>query len=158
MAWILLRFERFAAFETRNRGHAMRYQNTVFHSLMKHVPWHELERIVAEYGADDLSRKLNTKRHLIALLYGQFSGAKGLREIVAGMESHETRLYHLGATAVKRSTFSDANTTRPWQVFADLLTCMLGQVHRGLQRKAGEAIRLIDSTSVRLSSGASLTF
>jgi Domain of unknown function (DUF4372) len=57
---------------------------------------------------------LTTKRHLIALLYGQFSGATSLREIVTGLESHETRLYHLGAAPVKRSTMSDANSQRPW--------------------------------------------
>jgi IS4 transposase len=152
MAWILLRFERFAAFETRNGDHAMLHQNTVFHSLMKHVPWHKLEQIVAQHGADELSRKLTTKRHFAALLYGQLSGGMSLREIVAGMESHATRLYHLGAAPVKRSTFSDANNERPWQVFGDLLAYMLLQVHRGLRREAGEAVRLIDSTSLRLSS------
>jgi len=29
---------------------------------MKHVPWHKLEAVVEEYGADELSRKLTTKR------------------------------------------------------------------------------------------------
>ena len=100
----------------------MLHHNSVFHSLLKHVPWSELEQIVEKYGADKLARELKTKRHLIALLYGQFSGATSLREIVTGLESHETRLYHLGAAAVKRSTVSDANSQRPWQVFAELAT------------------------------------
>ena len=130
----------------------MLHQNSVFHSLLNHVPWHRLQQIVEKYGADKLSRKLSTKRHLIALLYGQFTGASGLREIVTGMGSHETRLYHLGSAPVKRSTFSDANSGRPWQVFSEFFTVMLKQAHRGLRRTAGEAVRLIDSTSVRLSS------
>jgi IS4 transposase len=88
---------------------------------------------------------------MIALLYGQFSGATSLREIVTGLESHETRLYHLGAAPVRRSTMSDANSERPWQVFSDLFTEMLKQAHRSLRRTAGEAVRLIDSTTVRLS-------
>jgi IS4 transposase len=107
---------------------------------------------VDKYGADELVRKLTTKRQLIALLYGQFSGSTSLREIVSGMESHETRLYHLGAAAVKRSTLSDANTLRPWQVFSELFAQMLPQAHRGLRRATADAVRLIDSTSVRLSS------
>ena len=57
-----------------------------------------------KYGADELARKLTTKRHFIALLYGQLSGSTSLREVVTGMASHETRLYHVGATPVKRST------------------------------------------------------
>jgi hypothetical protein len=152
MAWILLRFERLAAFETREGDHAMLHQNSVFHSLLKHVPWYKLEQIVEKYGADELARKLSTKRHLIALLYGQLSGAVSLREIVSGMASHATRLYHLGAAPVKRSTMSDANSERPWQVFSELFSAMLPQAHRGLQRAVGQAIRLIDSTTLRLSS------
>jgi IS4 transposase len=152
MAWILLRFERLAAFETREGDHAMRHQNSVFHGLLKHLPWHKLEQLVEKHGADELARTLTTKRHLIALLYGQLSGAMSLREIVTGMESHETRLYHLGAAPVKRSTVSDANNNRPWQVFAELAMEILKQAHRGLRRTTRDAVRLIDSTSVRLSS------
>jgi IS4 transposase len=152
MAWILLGFDRFAAFETRKGSHAMLHQNSVFHSVLKHVPWHALERSVEKYGADELSRKLTTKRQFIALLFGQLSGAMSLREVVTGMASHATRFYHVGATPVKRSTLSDANGKRAWQVFAELFEAILQQAHRGLRRSAGEAVRLIDSTSIHLSS------
>jgi hypothetical protein len=130
----------------------MRHQNSVFHSLTKHIPWSKFEQIVEKHGSDRLVRKLTTKRHFIALLYGQLSGAASLREVVTGMASHETRLYHVGATPVKRSTMSDANSRRPWQVFSELFSQMLPQAHRGLRRAAADAVRLIDSTSVRLSS------
>jgi hypothetical protein len=152
MAWILLCFERSATFETRKGTRAMRHQNSVFHSLLKHVPWHKFEQAVEKHDADALSRKLDTKRHFIALLYGQISGATSLREVVTGMASHETRLYHVGAAPVKRSTMSDANSKRPWQVFSELFAQMLPQSHRGLRRATADAVRLIDSTSVRLSS------
>jgi len=130
----------------------MRHQNSVFHSLTKHVPWSKFEHIVEKYGADQSVRKLTTKRQFIALLYGQFSGSTSLREVVTGMASHETRLYHVGAAPVKRSTMSDANSKRPWQVFSELFAQMLPQAHRGLRRATADAVRLIDSTSVRLSS------
>jgi IS4 transposase len=151
MAWILLCFDVLPTFATRKETQAMLHQNSVFHGLLKYVPWHALERSVEKHGADDLSRKLSTKRHLIALLFGQLSGASSLREIVTGMASHQTRLYHVGAAPAKRSTLSDANAQRPWQVFGDVLEAMLGQAHRGLRRTTAEAVRLIDSTSLRLS-------
>src|SRR6516162_11475530 len=125
MAWILLRFERLAASETREGAHAMLHQNSVFHSLLKHVPWSELEQIVEKYGSDELARELTTKRHLIALLYGQLSGATSLREIVTGLESHAARLYHLGAHSVRRATLSDANARRPVAVFAEVLAVLM---------------------------------
>ena len=79
MAWILLCFDVLPTITTRNGTHAMRHQNSVFHSLLKHVPWDKLEGIVEKYGADELARKLNAKRHFVALLYGQLSGAMSLR-------------------------------------------------------------------------------
>jgi IS4 transposase len=152
MTWILLGLERLAAFETPKGIHVMLHQNTVFHSLTKYIPWDKFARLVEKYGADKLSRTLKSKQHFIALLYGQFSGAASLRETVTGMTSHETRLYHLGGAAVKRSTMSDANSNRPCEMFAELFTQMLPQAHRGLRRASADAVRLIDSTSVRLSS------
>ena len=122
----------------------MRHQNSVFHSLTKYVPWTKFDQIVEDHEADKLVRKLTTKRQFIALLYGQFGGAMSLRAIVNGMESHEARLYHLGAAPVKRSTMSDANTVRPWQVFSELFAQMLQQAHRGLRRASKDAVRLVD--------------
>jgi IS4 transposase len=152
MAWILLCFDVLPTFETLKEIHTMLHQNSVFHGLLKYVPWHCLERSVEKYGTDALSRRLSTKRHFIALLFGQLSGASSLREIVTGMSSHETRLYHLGAAPAKRSTLSDANSKRPWQVFGDVFAALLEQAHRGLRRATADAVRLIDSTSLRLSS------
>ena len=87
----------------------------------------------------------------MALLYGQLSGAQSLREIEAGLMSHRARLYHLGVQAPARSTFADANATRPCQVFTGLFAHMVGQAQRGLRKTIGEAVRLIDSTGLRLS-------
>src|SRR3954467_111973 len=41
---------------------------------------------------------------------------------------------------------------RPWQVFSELFGVMLEQAHRGLRRTSRDAVRLIDSTTLRLSS------
>jgi Transposase DDE domain/Domain of unknown function (DUF4372) len=129
----------------------MQHQNSVFHGLMKHVPWHRFDRLVDEYGADFRMRCLSTKSQLLALLYGQLSGATSLREIEAGLQSHAGRLYHLGASAPRRSTLADANAVRPAEVFAALFADLLKQAHRGLRRKIAETSYLIDATSLRLS-------
>lgn len=130
----------------------MRHQNIAFHDLLKLLPWDGVQRAVEKHGADAFARKLDTKLHLTALLYGQFSGAASLREIVNGMESHAARLYHLGAEPVKRTTLADANAQRPWPVFSEIFAALLKQAHRGLRRSASGAVRLIDATSLRLSS------
>ena len=151
MALIPLGPGRFADGPDTRRGiNAMRHQNSVFHGLLKHLPWDEFDRLVAAHGADSRVRRLTTKSQLVALLYGQLSGASSLREIVTGLESHAVRLYHLGANVVRRSTLADANARRPVAVFAELLAMLMQQAHRGLRRKLAETTYLIDATSVRL--------
>ena len=129
----------------------MRHHNSVFHDLLKRVPWATFDRLVAAHGADRRVRRLRSRDQLIALLYGQLSGAGSLREIVGGLHSHEARLYHVGGRAVQRSTLADANAKRPAALFAELFAEMVGCAHRGLRRKIGEATYLIDATGVRLS-------
>src|SRR6202163_4521802 len=150
MALILLCSKRLATFWDTEKDLAMRHENSVFHGLLKHVPWHRFDSLVEDHGADARGRRLSTKSQLVALLYGQLSGASSLREIVMGLSSHAARLYHLGAAPVRRSTLSDANSKRPVEVFAELLEIMMRQAHRGLRRKLAETTYLIDATSVRL--------
>jgi len=130
----------------------MHHHNSVFHGLLKHVPWSEFERLVEVHEADARVRRLTTKDQFAALLYAQFSGASSLREIEGGLKSHAVRLYHLGAHPVPRSTLADANALRPSAVFSELFAAMMKQAHRGLRRSLAEATYLIDSTGLRLDS------
>lgn len=132
----------------------MRHHNSVFHEVSKHIPWAVFDRLVDEHEADRRVRRLSTRSQLMALLYGQLSGAQSLREIEAGLSSHRARLYHVGTQAPSRSTLADANAKRAHEVFAGLFAHMVGQANRGFRKKLGEAVRLIDSTGLRLS-GAS---
>ena len=128
----------------------MPHTNTVFRDVLKLIPWADFNRLVEKHGTDDLVRRFTTKRQLLALLFGQLSGACSLRDIEASMSSHRARLYHAGGVAPARSTFADANRDRNPEVFSGLFTHMLGMATRGLRRKMGDAVRLIDSTSLHL--------
>ena len=102
------------------------------------------------HGTDDLVRSFTTKHQFLALLFGQLSGAHSLRDIHTSMSSHRARLYHAGAVVPPRSTFADANRVRDPAVFSGLFMHMLGMTTRGLRRKMGDAVRLIDSTGLHL--------
>jgi hypothetical protein len=133
----------------------MRHHNSVLHGLLKQVPWSVFDKLVDEHAADARVRTLTTKSQLVALLYAQLSGAVSLREIEAAMSSHSASLYHLGAQEVSRSTLADANRLRPHEVFSGLFRHMAGGLGRGFRRSSGEAVRLIDSTGLRLAGMAS---
>ena len=130
----------------------MRHETSVMGDMLKFIPWDRFDAIVDNHDADRNVRTLSTKSQFIALLHGQLSGAVSLREIVTTMASHEARLYHLGATAPKRSTLADANAQRPAEVFAELFGTLVKQAHRGLRKHASEAIRLVDASRVTLNS------
>jgi hypothetical protein len=128
----------------------MRHQNSVFHGLLKHMLWGEFDRLVEEHEADWRVRRLSTRSQFVALLYGQLSGASSLRDIEAGLKSHEARLYHVGAVPARRSTLADANALRPSEIFTALFALMMKQVGRGARRALADTTYLIDSTWLRL--------
>ena len=71
---------------TRKRINAVPHQNIVFHCLLKHIPWSIFDRLVKQYDADWDDRCITTRAHLIALVHGQFSGARSLREIETNLK------------------------------------------------------------------------
>jgi hypothetical protein len=130
----------------------MRHQNSVFHSVLKHVPWAEFDRLVKAYKADHRVRRLTSKSQFVALLFGQLSGAQSLREIEAGLMSHQARLYHVGGRPIARTTLADANAKRPADLFEDLFAHMAHAASRRTRRHVRDAVRILDATRVQLSS------
>jgi hypothetical protein len=154
-ALILLGFKHLPVIWTREGDNAVRHHNSVLHGLLKHLPWQKFEHLVEQHEADARVRKLSTKTQLVALLFGQLSGAVSLREIEVALHSHAGCLYHLGAREVSRSTLADANAVRPHAVFSELFAHMVAMTSRSVRRKTQEAVRLIDSTSLQLAGVAS---
>jgi hypothetical protein len=118
--------------------------------MLKHLPWGAFERLVEAHGADQWQRGFTAKTQLVSMIYAQLSGALSLREIAAGLSSHQTRLYHLGIGPVRRSSLADANAHRPSGLFSDLFAVLVKQAHRALRRKLDGTTYLIDSTAVTL--------
>jgi hypothetical protein len=142
---------------SRRLGHeqevnVMRHQNSVFHALLKQVPWSVFDHLVEKHQSDRRVRRLSTKSQFLALLFGQLSGAESLREIEAGLSSHSARLYHVGGCPVARTTLADANAKRPVEVFAEIFVHMAQTASRGTRRHIADAVRILDATRVQLSS------
>lgn len=129
----------------------MRHHNTVFHTVLKFVPWHVFDRLVDRFAANKKVRRLTTQNQFIALLYAQLSGSDSLRAIAASFASHAGKLYHLGACAVSRSTLADANARRSSAVFSGLLGALMGRCEGALRTQLADVVQVVDSTSFRLS-------
>lgn len=124
--------------------------NSVFHTMLKLLPWEEIARLSAAHGIDRRARGFTVKTHVAAMLYAQLSGAVSLREIATALESHAAQARHLGIGRVCRSTLADANAHRPSPFFADLLTLILQRAHRGVRRTLAGITYLIDATPLAL--------
>jgi hypothetical protein len=129
----------------------MRHQNTVIHEVLQLLPWAVFRSLVEKYEMDFGIRRLTTKGQFIALLFGQLFGCSSLRDLVTSLQSHKRILYHLGLKEVHRSSLADANRKRSHRFFDDLFAALLEQLPVGLPRRMKEAVRLIDSTGLRLS-------
>jgi transposase len=131
---------------------AVPHQNTVFRQIVSHLPFNELDKLIAEHRADKGVRRLDTKTLVLVLLFAQLSGAKSLRDIEDLLQSQSARRYHAGLRAVHRSTLADAAARRPVEVFTGVLGSLIGRFERNLRQGIRDCIRLIDSTSMSLSS------
>jgi putative transposase len=58
----------------------MRYQNTVFGSLLKAVPRRRFVGIVARHKGDKYIKGFSSWDHLVTLVFGQLGGMSSLRE------------------------------------------------------------------------------
>lgn len=130
----------------------MRHHNSVFHELVRLVPWAAFDRLVDKHDADHRVRRLPTRDQFLALLLAQLADLGSLREIEEAMASQKARLYHVGTKPPARSTLSDANARRPAGVFADLFAYMAGAASRRTRRHMADAVRILDATQIRFSS------
>ena len=100
---------------------------TIFSELLKLCPRYHFEKAVEQYQGDRYVKSFTTWQQFMAILYSQITQKDSLRDIVTGFSAHATRWYHLGLTGIHRSTFSDANTHRAYQIFEDLFYHLLSR-------------------------------
>lgn len=119
-------------------------------ALLQEVPRGCFEQIVQARRADRRSRRFDSWDHLVAMIYAQISDAPSLRTLEVGFNRHRTHHYHLGTSALHRSTLAEANAQRDPVIFTDLAKVLMAQVGRGLRRESNELLYLLDSTSFTL--------
>lgn len=93
----------------------------VFAQLMSLIHQEEFSRCVKAYNGNYRVRKFSCWHQFLCLSFGQLSHRESLRDIVLCLNSHSSKLYHLGLTnGVKKSTLSEANSTRDWRIYQTL--------------------------------------
>lgn len=123
---------------------------STFTQILKQIDRSSFSRSVRESGSDKYRKSFKTWDHLVVMLFSQFSGAKSLRDIEVGFNSHNRQHFHIGSRFVSRSTLSDANASRPYEPFKMLAQNLMSSAGRKLKKDAKELLYALDATSVTL--------
>jgi len=128
----------------------------ILSQLLEVIPSSLIHKANRKHNANRYYKSIPLRVHLVSLLYGVFSYCNGLRELCEGMLACEGKLSHLGLEkAPPRSTLSDANNKRSFQVFETIYEGLIKQYHSFISdsRLKGLSIRnlrIIDSTTIQL--------
>ncbi len=129
----------------------MKHSNSIFYQLLKFIPRHTFQKAVDRHNGDHRIRTLSCWDQLIALLFAQLNSQTSLRGIETTFNSQSSKLYHLGASRINRSSLADANSNRPAAIFCETFYYLLENVRSKLPKSdANQMVRLIDSTTIDL--------
>lgn len=94
---------------------------TVFAQFLSFVPFHHFEHLVDKFGSNRWVHSFSAWSHFICMAYAQLTRRRGLRDLVACLNSQHTKLYHAGLRQrVSRSTLAQANEHRDARLFEAL--------------------------------------
>jgi putative transposase len=110
----------------------MAHNNTIFAQLLKLVPRHEFENLAKTHHKGRQLRKTSRWSQFVALCLGQLSGRHSLRDIESNMGAQSSRLYHLGAKPIARSSLARLNENQP----AELYEALFSKLYTNCQRLA----------------------
>ena len=98
----------------------MAHHNTIFAQLLKLVSRHEFEVLANEHHEGRQLRKTSRWSQFVALCLGQLAGRDSLRDIESNMSAQSSRLYHLGAKPIPRSSLARLNEKQPAKLYESL--------------------------------------
>lgn len=131
----------------------MQHLNTIFHQLLQLLPRNQFETFVGQHKADKYVKKMTCWNQLSILLYAQAKNKTSLRDIETGLIAHQRKLYHLGIASCARSTLSDANNIRPYEIYESLFYELLKNCQKLNPQnsfKFDNPLQAIDSTTISL--------
>ena len=129
----------------------------VFSQIMDWVVRYQLDQCVARYHGEYWVKNFSCWEQFLALVFGQLSFRKSLRDIVVCLAAHREKLYHFGfRSLVARNTLAHANEERDWRIWRDYAALLIreaqvlyAQDHPADLELNGPAY-VVDSTTIEL--------
>lgn len=102
------------------------HHNTLFSQTLSLIPRHVFQKLERRHKTGRSSRKFGFKEQFTVMVFIQLAARRSMRDGLRCLEAAGNRLYHWGLKNVARSTFADANNSRPVGFFKDLFVEMYG--------------------------------
>src|SRR3989338_2617040 len=129
----------------------------VFAQIMEKLPRSDFDKCVDRYGGERYAKVFSCREQFLAMAFGQLAYRESLRDIVACLSSHRSKLYHLGfGTLVSFSALARANERRDWRIWRDLALVLINEARAlymnepAIADDIAGACYAIDSTSIEL--------
>ena len=100
------------------------YHNTLFSQTLSLIPRHVFQKLEHRHKTGRSSRKFGFKEQFTVMAFIQLAARRSMRDGLRCLSAAGSRLYHWGLKTVARSTFADANNSRPVAFFQDLFAEM----------------------------------
>ncbi|WP_083517788.1 IS4 family transposase [Desulfomicrobium orale] len=104
----------------------MSHHNTLFSQTLSLIPRHVFQKLERRHKTGRSSRQFGFKEQFTVMAFIQLAARRSMRDGLRCLEAAGNRLYHWGLKNVARSTFADANNSRPAGFFKDLFVEMYG--------------------------------
>ena len=108
----------------------MSHHSTVFAQFLRFVPRHEFESLAKEHHRGAPLRQMTRFSQFVALATAHLGRRGSLRDVVANLEAQCSRLYHLGAKPVTRSSFARVNEEQPFSLYEALFSKLYARCQR----------------------------
>ena len=131
----------------------MQRKFTILSQIMQMISRYDFEKAVFEGKGRHFTVSFSYWSHFVAMMFGQLSDQHSLRDLVLNLSHQTHRFYHLGMSKIYRSTFSDANNNRPYQIYEELFYQLLGRYtcnFTSTKRKLKNKLYSIDATVIGL--------
>lgn len=129
----------------------------IFAQILDVVRRYDFNQCVERYQGERWVKNFSCWEQFLAMSFGQLSFRKSLRDIVTCLAAHREKTYHLGfKSPLCRSTLSEANEKRNWQIYRDFAVLLIAEARKLYAHdrirtlEIEEAVYAIDSTTIEL--------
>ncbi len=131
----------------------MAHYNTILSQITSFIPRHDFEYHANIHHQGQKFRSYNRWSQFMAMMIGQLSGRKSLRDITDNLKAQGKRLYHLGMKPTSRATLARVNERQPASLYQKVFGQLLSRCQRvspGHRFSFKSKLYLLDTTTIDL--------